>query len=96
MDSFKDLLKMQELYILGVSGGCDSMALLDMMNQAGYQIIVCHVNYHLREDSDLDQQTVEAYCHDMICLVMFEKLINKFTDRIISKIKLGGYAINFI
>lgn len=40
MDSFKDLLKMQELYILGVSGGCDSMALLDMMNQAGYQIIV--------------------------------------------------------
>ena len=30
---------------------------------------------------------------DMICLVMFEKLINKFTDRIISKIKLV-YAIN--
>ena len=71
MDSFKDLLKMQELYILGVSGGCDSMALLDMMNQAGYQIIVCHVNYHLREDSDLDQQTVEAYCHryDLPCYV---------------------------
>ena len=50
---------------------CDSMALLDMMNQAGYQIIVCHVNYHLREDSDLDQQTVEAYCHryDLPCYV---------------------------
>ena len=41
------------------------------MNQAGYQIIVCHVNYHLREDSDLDQQTVEAYCHryDLPCYV---------------------------
>ena len=46
---------MQSCISPGVSGGCDSMALLDMMNQAGYQIIVCHVNYHLREDSDLDQ-----------------------------------------
>lgn len=57
------LLNLNQLYIVGVSGGCDSMALLDIMYNHGYQIVVCHVNYHLREDSDLDQKTVENYCH---------------------------------
>lgn len=62
MNSFECLLDLKQLYIVGVSGGCDSMALLDMLYTAGYQIVVCHVNYHLRNDSDLDQITVEQYC----------------------------------
>ncbi|WP_294579360.1 tRNA lysidine(34) synthetase TilS [uncultured Thomasclavelia sp.] len=62
MDSFKRLLEKEQLYIVGVSGGCDSMALLDMLFKSQYQIVVCHVNYHLRDDSDLDQQTVSDYC----------------------------------
>lgn len=71
MDGFENLLNITEQYIVGVSGGCDSMALLDMLNQAGYQIIVCHVNYHLREDSTLDQRTVETYCqkYQLPCFV---------------------------
>ena len=71
MDNFKHLLTSQQIYVLGVSGGCDSMALLDMMNQLDYQMVVCHVNYHLRSDSDLDQQTVEQYCkeHQIPCFV---------------------------
>ncbi len=65
------LLDLNQLYILGVSGGCDSMALLDIMYNRGYQIVVCHVNYHLRNDSDMDQITVEKYCqeHDLPCFV---------------------------
>lgn len=62
MTDLKRLLKIDHVYVLGVSGGCDSMALLDIMHRAGYSIIVCHVNYHLRADSDLDQKTVEDYC----------------------------------
>lgn len=64
MDGFKHLLQIDHLYVLGVSGGCDSMALLDMMVKAGYRVVVCHVNYHLRNDSDLDQVTVEQYCQE--------------------------------
>ena len=47
------------------------MALLDIMQKKGYRIIVCHVNYHLRNDSDLDQKTVEDYCkkHNIRCFV---------------------------
>lgn len=64
MDNLERLLDLKQLYIVGVSGGCDSMALLDMMYQRGYQTVVCHVNYHLRHDSDLDQETVTKYCHE--------------------------------
>ena len=35
-------------YIVGVSGGCDSMCLLDLLYHQGYQVIVCHVNYNFR------------------------------------------------
>ena len=47
-------------WIAGVSGGPDSMALLDIYRN---QIVgVCHVNYHKRNDSDYDQQLVQNYC----------------------------------
>lgn len=56
------LLDTKEKYVIGVSGGVDSMALLDMLQKQGYQLFVCHVNYHLRHDSDCDQELVTAYC----------------------------------
>ncbi|MBQ0045664.1 MAG: tRNA lysidine(34) synthetase TilS [Mycoplasma sp.] len=47
-------------YIAAVSGGPDSMALLDKFRK---NIVgVCHVNYHKRIDSDTDMQIVRAYC----------------------------------
>lgn len=47
-------------YIIACSGGPDSMALLDLYksNIVG----VCHVNYHKRPDSNLDQQIVQDFC----------------------------------
>ena len=32
-------------YIIGVSGGPDSMALLDMCRTEGLQLVVAHMNY---------------------------------------------------
>lgn len=51
-------------YIVGVSGGCDSMCLLDILHKEGYQVIVCHVNYQLRpkEETDIDYTIVKNYC----------------------------------
>ena len=62
MMDLEKLLDLNQLYIVGVSGGCDSMALLDAMYNKGIKVVVCHVNYHLRDDSDLDQETVSNYC----------------------------------
>ncbi|CAG8615243.1 5792_t:CDS:2, partial [Racocetra fulgida] len=39
------------VYIVAVSGGPDSMFLLDNMRARGYKIVVAHVNYHKRVDS---------------------------------------------
>ncbi len=50
-------------YLVAVSGGLDSMLLLNILNTLKAPICALHVNYRLRkEDSDLDAQLVEAFC----------------------------------
>lgn len=50
-------------YLVAVSGGVDSMALLDMVHRAGLDAVAVHVNYHLRgADSDADAALVQSYC----------------------------------
>jgi tRNA(Ile)-lysidine synthase len=45
--------------IAGISGGPDSLCLLDVLRKAGYRIIVAHFNHKLRPDSDTDANIVE-------------------------------------
>lgn len=55
------LLKNNEKFILGVSGGPDSVALLHILYNLGFRPIIVHVNYQLRgKDSDLDEQFVKG------------------------------------
>ncbi len=56
------LLNKEKCYIVGVSGGCDSMYLLDCLRQKGYNVLVAHVNYNYRYDSYVDFQLVRDYC----------------------------------
>ena len=52
--------------VVGVSGGMDSMALLEALKQGrgASNVKVAHVNFKLRgQESDRDQGLVEAYCH---------------------------------
>lgn len=53
----------KQRYLVAVSGGCDSMALLDMLVKEHYQIVVAHVNYRFRPTSNLEEQLVRTYCH---------------------------------
>lgn len=58
-------------WVIGVSGGPDSMALLDMAFKAGIECYVVHVNYQKRETAIRDQKIVEEFCkeHLIDCFV---------------------------
>jgi tRNA(Ile)-lysidine synthase len=45
--------------IAGVSGGPDSLCLMNVLRKAGYRIIVAHFNHKLRPDADADANIVE-------------------------------------
>ena len=56
--------------LLAVSGGVDSMVMLDMFRHSALQFSVAHCNFQLRgQDSDQDQKLVEEYCykHGITC-----------------------------
>ena len=56
------ILDKTSYYVIGVSGGCDSMYLLDQLRIKGYHLLVAHVNYNYRHDSYLDYELVMDYC----------------------------------
>ncbi len=63
------LFSKDDQLVVAVSGGMDSMALLDLLLEAGFnKLLVAHCNFQLRaEASDLDEKIVEEYCkkHDV-------------------------------
>ncbi|ATG97691.1 tRNA lysidine(34) synthetase TilS [Mesoplasma lactucae] len=57
------MIKSNERILVGVSGGPDSMYLLNSLKEQGYKnIIACHVNYNYRENSIKDEELVKEYC----------------------------------
>ena len=49
-------------YLLAVSGGPDSMALLDIAKNNKLYIEVAHINYHKRDSAKNDELLVKRYC----------------------------------
>lgn len=57
-----NLLKPNELYIVALSGGADSVTLLLLLREQGYNVHAAHCNFHLRgSESDRDEQ----FCADL-------------------------------
>lgn len=61
MDLYLNLSKLNK-YIVAVSGGVDSMVLLDMLIKNQYDIVVVHFNHQKRKESILDHNLVESIC----------------------------------
>ena len=59
------LLKRGDHVLVCVSGGADSVALLDVLQRGGYNCVVAHCNFHLRgAESDRDAAFVEQLAHE--------------------------------
>lgn len=69
-------------WIVGVSGGCDSMALLDILYNQGHELYVAHVNYQKRDTAARDMKIVKDYCdaRKIECLIKIndEEAIGNF------------------
>lgn len=58
----KHLLKASRLYLVALSGGADSVALLLVLKELGYSIEAVHCNFHLRGEESLRD---EQYCKEL-------------------------------
>ena len=66
-----------DYYLVGVSGGPDSMALLDKLYKLGLKLIVCNVNYKTRVESDYEEKIVCEYC-DKRGILCFSKVVDYY------------------
>ena len=62
------LIENGDRVIVGVSGGPDSISLLNVLNKfqkdkiINFEIIVAHINHQIREEADSDEEYVKEYC----------------------------------
>lgn len=45
--------------VIALSGGVDSMVLFNMLKNAGFKLIVAHVNHHKRCESDIEEEYIK-------------------------------------
>lgn len=62
-------------YIVGVSGGSDSMALLQLLYEGGWKITAVHINHHLRgKEADRDAKFVADTCEKLGIPVLIKNI----------------------
>ncbi|NVK85267.1 MAG: tRNA lysidine(34) synthetase TilS [Cytophagia bacterium] len=60
------LIEANERFLLAVSGGVDSMVLLDLFSETSYPFAVAHCNFQLRgKESDWDEKFVKSTCEEL-------------------------------
>lgn len=60
------LIEKEDRLLLAVSGGVDSMAMLDLFSETSYSFAVAHCNFQLRgKESDLDEKLVKSTCDEL-------------------------------
>ena len=81
------LIEPGDKIVVGVSGGPDSISLINILNEIkvenilnyNFDLIVAHINHKIRKEADLDQKFVENYCKqkNIKCYVKSENVNKK-------------------
>ncbi len=54
--------KLEGKWLVAVSTGSDSMALLSMCLACGMDVVAAHVNYHHRKEADIEEAYIRSFC----------------------------------
>ena len=69
----------QKPLLAGVSGGPDSLCLLDILHSAGFQVIVAHFNHRLRPEAEQEAASVARLAQDLgLVFVTDSADVNKY------------------
>ena len=78
-------LSKNDVIVIGVSGGPDSMCLLNVLNyyqkKLNIKIICAHVNHGLREESKEEAEFVRKYCLKHNCVFEYMKINNYVNNK---------------
>ena len=84
-----------EYVIAAISGGPDSMYLLESLQGFNFKIVVAHVHHNLREDSDFEAEKVEEYCKKNNLIFEYKKIEKypggKFSEEAARKIRYNFF-----
>lgn len=72
LDTIKkyNLIQNDDKIVVGVSGGPDSICLVDILNdiknedKINFELVVCHINHMIREEAGEDEEFVKKYCEE--------------------------------
>ncbi len=81
-----NLIQKNDIIIIGVSGGPDSMTLLDILdklkNKFEIKLIVAHINHMLRKEADIEEEFVKENCKKRNISFFAEKIdINRMAQK---------------
>ena len=89
------LLKNNDVIVVGVSGGPDSMVLLDILNKyknkLDLKIIVAHINHNVRQCSYIDENIVKDYAKESN--IIFESM--KIEEKIQKNFEMEARKIRY-
>ena len=61
-----NLIQLGDKVVLGVSGGPDSISMLNILNEIKdefqFEIYVAHINHMIRDEAEDDEKYVQSYC----------------------------------
>ncbi len=75
------LLKKEEKYILGLSGGPDSVFLFNYLLENEFKnFVVCHVNYNFRIDSNKDVELIKKLCKENNIIFFIKTIKQNYSE----------------
>jgi len=86
-------LKSDDYVVIGLSGGPDSMALLNLLVEykqiVDFNIVCAHVHHNIREESDYEAEFVKKYCEKNNLIFEMTKFSyeEKFTESLGHKMR---------